>query len=80
MNRAHKDSTIESLGLADGVHWLRMVVTGDTVEYEFAAKFPHEISERRKPIGFVRKWGGSSRRIEPTDDEWLSHINTKHLR
>jgi acyl dehydratase len=80
MNRAHKDSTIESLGLADGVHWLKMVVAGDTVEYEFAAKPHSEMPERRKPIGFVHKWGGTSRRIEQADDEWLSHINAKHLR
>jgi hypothetical protein len=34
----------------------------------------------RQPTGFVRKWGGSARKIEAPDDAWLSHLNDKHLR
>jgi hypothetical protein len=28
----------------------------------------------------VGKWRGTARIVDASDDSWLSHINTKHLR
>lgn len=39
-----------------------------------------EISEPRKPIGFVQKWGSSAKKIVDESDAWLTRINQKHLR
>lgn len=36
--------------------------------------------EPRKPTGFVRKWGGSAKKVAAKDDAWLARINDKHLR
>jgi len=80
MTLLKKDSPIESLGLGPGVHWLKVVVAGDTVAYELTSKPPHAAPVQRQGTGFVRKWSGTARKIENSDDEWLSHINAKHLR
>lgn len=34
----------------------------------------------RQPTGFLRKWGGTVRKIEDASDARLTHINEKHLR
>lgn len=33
-----------------------------------------------KPSGFLKRWGGSLKKIEDAADPWLTHINRKHLR
>ena len=38
------------------------------------------IPEPREPTGFVRKWGGSAKKIADEGDAWLARINEKHLR
>ena len=37
-------------------------------------------AEPRKPTGFVRKWGGSVKKVADEGDVWLARINEKHLR
>lgn len=75
-----KSSPIASLGLGPGVHLLKVVVAVDTVAYEVAEPPELPKRERRQPIGFVRKWGGTAPIVDASDDAWLSHINSKHLR
>jgi len=80
MTIVKKESPIGSLGLAPGVHWLKVVVAGDTVAYELMSQTPHTSPSQRKGTGFVRKWSGTARKDDDSDNEWLSHINAKHLR
>ncbi len=35
---------------------------------------------KRQPTGFLRKWGGTIRKIDDASDVRLTHINAKHLR
>ena len=37
-------------------------------------------AEPRKPTGFVRKWGGSAKKLAAEGDARLARINDKHLR
>lgn len=74
-----KNALIEELGLAPGVHHLKVVVAGDTVAFELedaAAETPFP----RGKTGFVAKWSGSARKVENPADEWFTHINEKHLK
>jgi len=75
-----KNSPIESLGLGPGVHLLKVVITGDTVAYEVAATTPSSTPQLRTGTGFVGKWSGTARKMEVSSDDWLAHINAKHLR
>lgn len=75
-----KSSPIASLGLGPGVHLLKVVVAVDTVAYEVAEPPELPNPEPRQPTGFVRKWRGTARILDASDDAWLSHINSKHLR
>lgn len=74
-----KTAPIESLGLPQGVHHLKVVVAGDTVSFELEDS-KTEAQHTRGKTGFVAKWSGSARRIENPSDEWLTHINEKHLK
>lgn len=75
-----KSAPIESLGLSPGVHHLKVVVADDTVSFELEGPAAGEGPELRKGSGFVAAWGGSARKVENPADEWLTHINEKHLR
>lgn len=35
---------------------------------------------RRQPTGFLKKWGGTIRKIDDPTDARLTHTNEKHLR
>jgi hypothetical protein len=80
MNVVAKSSSIASLGLGRGVHWLKVVVADDTVAYEVTTPFDVPAPEPRQSTGFVEKWGGTARKMDVSDDVWLDHINQKHLR
>jgi len=62
------------------VHLLKVVITGDTVAYEVAATTPSSTPQLRTGTGFVGKWSGTARKMEVSSDDWLAHINAKHLR
>jgi hypothetical protein len=75
-----KSAPIESLGLSPGVHHLKVVVADDTVSFELEGSAVAENKDVRRGSGFVTAWGGSARKVEDAEDEWLTHINKKHLR
>jgi hypothetical protein len=74
-----KSAPIDSLGLSPGVHMLRVVVAGDTVAFEEAASADPATPARRQETGFVKKWSGTARKLDVPGDDWLAHINAKHL-
>lgn len=86
MNTVTKASPLGSLGLPTGDHWVRFHVEGESISFEVAQSSPVLASpgtERtvvRKPTGFVKRWGGSFRKIDDPSDPWLTRINEKHLR
>lgn len=73
-----KKTPIASLGLGPGVHFLKVVVDGDTLAYEVASSSPAPV--RRMATGFVKKWSGSARKLDDSADAWLEHIHSKHFR
>ena len=75
-----KSAPIESLGLSPGVHHLKVVVADETVSIEVESKSSGADPELHMGSGFVAAWGGSARKVESPADEWLTHINEKHLR
>jgi hypothetical protein len=75
-----KSAPIESLGLGPGVHLLKVVVAGDTLAFEVAASADRATPEPRQGTGFVKTWSGTARKMDVPGDDWLAHINTKHLR
>ena len=74
-----KSAPIESLGLGPGVHLLRVVVAGDTVAFEEAASADQATPVLRQETGFVKTWSGTARKMDVPGDDWLAHINAKHL-
>lgn len=86
MNTLTKSAPLGTLGLSSGDHWVHFHVEGDSLSYVVAASVPEITASAaasrgpRKPTGFVKKWGGSARKIEDAADTWLTHINDKHLR
>lgn len=75
-----KSAPIESLGLSPGIHHIKVVVAEDTVSFELECQATSDGPNLGKSSGFVRAWGGSTRKAEDPADEWLTHINEKHLR
>lgn len=81
MNTIPKSAPVETLGLPRGDHWVRFHVEGDSISFQVAASLPPcGQPVQKKPTGFVRKWGGSVKKMDADGDEWLEHINRKHLR
>ena len=84
MNKLPKSASLDTLELPAGDHWVRFHVEEDTISYEVASSRLETSPESGKavetPTDFVRKWGGSVRKEENGNDEWLAHINKKHLR
>lgn len=82
MNVLTTSTPLGTLGLASGDHWVKFHVEGEVISFEVAASVPPTATEAlpKKPTGFVKKWGGSVRRIDDPGDAWLTHINDKHLR
>jgi hypothetical protein len=86
MNTLTKSAPLGTLGLSSGDHWVHFHVEDDSISFEVAASVPEQKADAaatpgvRKPTGFVQKWGSSVKKIENTDDAWLTHINDKHLR
>ena len=83
MMTVDKNVALAALGLPSGDHWVKFHVEGDVISYEVAASNSADeagIPLARKPTGFVERWGGSARVAEDASDEWLTHINEKHLR
>jgi hypothetical protein len=82
MTMTTKSAPLGTLGLPDGDHVVRFHIEHDTVSFEVAEASPDNVRLRsvKKPTGFVEKWGGTARKVEDTNDPWLSHINAKHLR
>jgi hypothetical protein len=80
VNTLTKDTTLRTLGLPVGDHWVKFHVEDDTISFEVTASAPKPSPTKRKPTGFVQKWGGSVTKVEDESDTWLSHINAKHLR
>ncbi len=84
MQTLAKSAPLGTLGLPAGDHLVIFHVEADTISYE-VAKSQHNAPEllekgKRQPTGFVKKWGGTARKIEDSTDDWLTHINNKHLR
>jgi hypothetical protein len=75
-----KSAPIESLGLGPGVHLLKVVVAGDTVTFEVAASADRTTPVPGQGTGFVKTWSGTACKMDVTGDDWLAHINAKHLR
>jgi hypothetical protein len=65
-------------------HLVRFHVEAEVISFEVAASRSPEVepsgSAVRQPIGFVKKWSGTARKVEDPNDAWLAHINDKHLR
>ena len=80
MPTVSKSAPIGTLGLPIGDHWVRFHVETELVSFEIAPSLPGEPPTKRQPVGFVKKWGGTARKIEDSSDDWLRHINEKHLR
>jgi hypothetical protein len=82
VNVLTKNASLGTLGLPAGYHWVKFHVEGDFISFELAetpppcAPFPGG----RNPTGFIKKWGGTAKKVEDSGDVWLSHINEKHLR
>ncbi len=81
-----KTTSLSALQLPEGDHWVHFHVEEDMISFE-VAHAPGPASEAgandsggREPTGFVRRWGGSAKRIEDVADPWLTHLNEKHLR
>jgi hypothetical protein len=75
-----KSAPIKSLGISLGGHHLKVVVADDTVSFGLAVPISGEGPDIRKDTGFVAAWGGSSRKVEIPEVEWLTRINEKDLR
>lgn len=80
VNVVRKSSPIGSLGLGPGTHRLRVVVSGDTVDYEVETTSQPSSAGPRKGTGFVGRWSGTARKVEVPGDERITRINAKHLR
>lgn len=77
-----KSSTLGTLGLPDGDHWVKFHVEQDTISFEIAGSGTPAAAtnSKKQPTGFVEKWGGCAVKLEDPKDAWLTHINEKHLR
>lgn len=79
-----KTSTLDALGLPAGDHVVRFHVEADAISFEIAASQSSsgatQPASQRKPTGFLKKWGGTARKIEDPADAWLTHISEKHVR
>lgn len=79
-----KSATLDTLGLPAGDHLVRFHVEAEMISFEVAAsRLPvtsPQSAATRQPTGFVKKWGGTARKVEDSEDAWLTHINDKHLR
>jgi hypothetical protein len=83
MTTISKNAALGTLGLPTGDHWVKFHVEGDVISFEVAASKEAVLvtePQIRKPTGFVNRWGGTARKLEDSADEWLTHINEKHLR
>jgi hypothetical protein len=83
MMTVDKNAALGTLGLPSGDHWVKFHVAGDVISYEVAASKTVDeapVPIARKPTGFVEQWGGTAMVAEDASDEWLTHINEKHLR
>jgi hypothetical protein len=77
-----KKASLGTLGLPAGDHWVKFRVEGDLISFELADTLPPSapFPGGRNPTGFIKKWGGTAKKVEDSGDAWLSHINEKHLR
>ncbi len=84
MTALNKTATLGTLGLPEGDHWVKFHVEEDCISFEVAASLPKDAppvqAVGRKPTGFVEKWGGTVKKQEDGADEWLTHINAKHVK
>lgn len=77
-----KSTPIGSLGLSPGDHLVRVHVGQDTVSLEIETPgtvAPESPTAHRQATGFLSKWGGTARKMADPSDDWLTHINEKHL-
>ncbi len=80
MNTFPKSAALATLGLPSGDHWVMMHVGDDAISIEVTASLPPQPDRLTKPTGFVQRWSGSARKLDDASDDWLEHINQKHLR
>lgn len=82
VNVLTKNASLGTLGLPAGDHWVKFHVEGDLISFELADTPPPSppFPGGRNPTGFIKKWGGTAKKVEDSGDAWLSHINEKHLR
>ena len=82
MTTLAKCDPLGALDLPPGDHWVKFHVEENSISFEVASPNPGTIpsSAPKAPTNFVKKWGGSAKKIEDGEDRWLSHINEKHLR
>ncbi len=82
MNTLAKSAPLGTLGLPSGDHWVKFHVEENSISFEIKSSQPSTSPESkpRKPTGFVQKWGGSAKKQTAATDDWLTHINDKHLR
>ena len=80
-----KSAPLDTLGLPPGDWVVHFHVEEDAISYEVSPSLPpapvltDPVIRERSP-GFIEKYGGSMKKIEDLSDEWLTHINEKHLR
>jgi hypothetical protein len=79
-----KTATFNTLDLPEGDHLVLFHVEADTISYQVTSSQPDmekiATSPKQFPTGFLKKWGGTAQKVEDTSDEWLTHLNDKHLR
>ncbi len=80
MTTLSKNATLSTLGLPPGDHVLRFHVELDVISFEMEASPRIKSEAKRRPTGFLQKWGGRAVKQVDGTDAWLSHINDKHLK
>jgi hypothetical protein len=80
MTTVTKSTPIGSLGLEPGEHLVRIHVGSDTVSFAVETAARPATPAPLRPTGFLQRWSGTASKVEDPADEWLTHINDKHLR
>ena len=82
MTTLTKSSPLDTLGLPAGDHLVRFHVEAEVISFEIASSTPlspQPTHQQKIPTGFVSQWGGTATKEDALNDDWLSHINDKHL-
>lgn len=80
MSTLAKSDPLSRLGLPIGSHTIHVLVEEDVMRFEVqtSAITDPELA-KKKPTGFLKRWGNSARKLDASSDPWLAHIQEKHL-